>query len=155
MNDLLLTRLHLEGLISDASFNKVKQRRANRLISVHWEIRTILYLGVMLFTGGCGILVYKNIDTIGHQFVLLFIGLVTVASYVYCIRTKFPFAVGKVAAPNPYFDYVLLLGCLAMVILLGYLQYQYLVFGTHFGLATFISFILLFFRRITSTILPY
>jgi hypothetical protein len=41
-------------------------------------------------------------------------------------------------------DYILLLGCLLLLILIAYLQFQYNVFGNRYGLATFIPMVLLF-----------
>ena len=69
--------LHAEGLLSDASFDKLKLKPTPSLFSVYWEIKTLLYLGVLLLTSGLGLLIYENIDTIGHQFVLLLIALIS------------------------------------------------------------------------------
>ena len=145
MNIPLFERLHQEGLITDPSLQKVKQRAGSRLFSVHWELKTILYLGILLLTGGLGILIYKNIDTIGHQVILAVIGLICVGSFVYCERKKLPFAGTKVPAPNSFFDYILLLGCLTLVTFITYLQVQYTAFGTAYGLATFIPMVILLF----------
>jgi len=140
----LFKRLHAEGQISADSLRQAENWQALRLFSLYWELRLLLYLGVLLLTGGLGILVYKNIDTIGHQTVLAFIALITAGSFYYCLRKKTPFSREKVAAPNPFFDYVLLLGCLSLLIFLGYWQYEYGVFGDHYGLATFIPMTILF-----------
>ncbi len=141
----LYQQLHAEGIISDDSFTKLNQQRSNPLFSVHWEIKTLLYLGIMLLTGGVGILVYKNIDTIGHQIILLFIALLTGGCLAYCFKHKKPFSPAKVQTPNTFFDYILLLGTISLVIFIGYLQYQYNVFGSNYGLATFIPMLALFY----------
>ena len=141
----LFKKLHAEGVVSTASYDKIKAESTNGLLSVQWEIKTILYLGVLLLSGGLGILVYKNIDTIGHQAILAFIALLCAGCFYYCYKTKLPFSRGKVAAPNSFFDYVLLLGCLTFISFIAYLQYQYNVFGNRYGLATFIPMIMLFF----------
>jgi hypothetical protein len=114
------------------------------LLSVHWETKTLLYLGVLLLTSGLGILVYKNIDTIGHQAILFFIALICAGSFFYCIKNKLPFSVNKVEAPNVYFGYVLLLGCLTFISFIGYLQFAYNVFGNRYGLASFFPMLVLF-----------
>lgn len=145
MDTILFERLHKEGLISDHSLIKVETAAKNRLFSLHWELRTILYLGVLLLSGGLGVLIYKNIDTIGHTAILIFIALVSAGGFIYCFNKKLPFSTGKVEAPNAFFDYVLLLACLAFISFIGYLQFQYQVFGNRFGLATFIPMLVLFF----------
>jgi hypothetical protein len=144
MNPPLFERWRADALISDASFDRLRAAEKNRLFSLHWELRTLLYLGVLLISGGLGILIYKNIDTIGHTAIICFIAAISIAGFVYCFKKAVPWATSKVEAPNPYFDYVLLMACLAMVSFTGYLQYQYHVFGERYGLATFIPMLLLF-----------
>ncbi|MFD0765189.1 DUF2157 domain-containing protein [Mucilaginibacter lutimaris] len=145
MEQNIYNKLHADGLISDESFEKVKQAHTNRLFSVHWELKTLLYLGVMLLSGGLGTLVYKNIDTIGHQVILAFIALISIGCFTYCFKNRPLFSTGKVKAPNTGFDYILLLGSISMVTFLGYLQFKYNVFGTNYGMATFIPTVALFF----------
>ena len=145
MRIAVFKKLHHQGLITDQSLERAEKLDSSRLFSLHWELRLLLYLGVLLLTGGLGILVYKNIDTIGHQAVLAFIALVTIASFFYCFRKSAPFSWRKTSSGDPIADYVLLLGCLSLLIFLGYLQYEYDVFGDHYGSATFIPMVILFF----------
>ncbi len=145
MNILLFEKLHAAGLIGGSSLQKIKLAKNTQLFSLHWEIKTILYLGVLLLSGGTGILIYKNIDSIGHQVILLFIALVSAGSFVYCFKKKLPFSLQKTMSPNVFFDYILLLGCLTFISFVGYIQFQYNVFGNRFGLVTFIPMLVLFF----------
>jgi hypothetical protein len=138
-------KLNSEGYLSDDSYNNVSQKHFTQLFSVHWELKILLYLGVMLLSGGLGILIYKNIDTIGHQAVLAFIALTGIGCFIYCFKKKLPFSWDKVKASNTGFDYILLLGSICMVTFVGYLQYQYQVFGLNYGMATFIPMLALFF----------
>ena len=110
-----IKQLHREGLLSDDSLRKVEAVEEGRLFSLHWELKTLLYLGVTLLSGGLGILIYKNIDTIGHQVILAVIALVSLGCFYYCRRNASAFSFAKVPAPNPFFDYILLLGCLTMI----------------------------------------
>jgi hypothetical protein len=137
-------QLHREGFLSDDSLQKVEAVEKARLFSLHWELKTLLYLGVSLLSGGLGILVYKNIDTIGHQVILAFIAVVCAGCFYYCRRKAAPFSVGKVLPPDPFFDYILLLGCLTLITFIAYLQYAYTAFGNSYGLATFIPMVILF-----------
>ncbi len=144
MDDILFEKLQQEGLLSAESLQKIKAHRSNHLFSLHWEIRGLLYLGVLLLTGGLGILVYKNIETISHQAILLFIAIVCTGSFYYCFKRSTGFSNEKVVSPSPLFDYILLLGCISLVIFIGYIQYQYNVFGNRLGLAGFIPMLVLF-----------
>jgi hypothetical protein len=142
MNPELINKLSGQGLIGPESREKLLQPR---LFSVHWDVNTLLYLGVLLLSGGLGILVYKNIDTIGHQVILLCIGLTCGLCFVYAYKKKRPFSRHKVLAPNVGWDYIVLLGCLLFITFITYLQAQYNVFGTRYGSATFIPMLVLFF----------
>ncbi len=141
----LFKKLHQEGLVGEESFEKITQEYEYPLVSVHWDINTLLAIGVLLLNAGLGILIYKNIDTIGHQAILSLIAIISIACFTYCERKKPPFSRFKVKAPSPVFDYILLLGTLTMLSFTAYLQYQYQVFGTHYGLATFLPMMALFF----------
>ncbi len=144
MDDDLYKDLYAEGLLSDESFAKTIQKHPS-LFSVHREIKTILYLGVALLTAGLGTLIYQNIDSIGHTFVLLLIALISAGCFAYCFKNKLPFSTEKVRSPNSSFDYILLLASISFLVFTGYLQYEYNVFGSHYGMATFIPMVVLFF----------
>ena len=145
MDVTLFEKFHADGLISDTSLEKIKIQSAKQFFSLHWELKTILYLGVLLLTSGIGVLVYKNIDTIGHQAILLFIGLTSAGSFFYCYKKTQAFSFEKVESPDSFFDYILLLGCLTFITFVGYLQFQFNVFGQRYGLAIFIPMVVLFF----------
>lgn len=141
----LYKNLYTEGLISDESFEKMKQNDKQPLFSVHWEIKTLLYIGVLLLTTGLGVVIYENIDTIGHQFILMLIAAISIGCFIYCFKLKLPFSPDKVQSPNPAFDYILLLASISFLTFAGYLQFEYKVFGTNYGLATLIPMLVLFF----------
>lgn len=145
MKQDIYNKLHAEGLLSDDSLQKLKTRDETPLLSIHRELNVIMYLGVMLLTAGLGTLIYKNIDTIGHQAVLGIIAMITIGCFYYCFKHKKPFSKQKMPSPTMGFDYVLLLGSITLVIFIGYLQYQYNAFGTNYGLATFVPMMLLFY----------
>jgi hypothetical protein len=145
MDNPLYHSLHAEGLISDESLEKIKADQYQPLFSLHWELKTLLYLGVLLLTTGLGILIYENIDTIGHQFVLMLIAAISLGCFTYCFKKSLPFSTDKVRSPNTAFDYILLLASISFLTFVGYLQFEYKVFGTNYGLATLIPMLVLFF----------
>jgi hypothetical protein len=141
----LLSKLYKEKIISEPSWERVKQFEKENTISLEWDLKRMLYIGVTELSGGLGILIYKNIDTIGHQAILALIALISVSGYIYCFKTSKPFSWGKIDSPNLLFDYILLLANLMMLTFIAYLQYQYNVFGDKYGLATFFPMVILFF----------
>ena len=53
------------------------------IFSLHTELRLLLYLSVLLFTSGIGILIYQNIDSIGHDAIIICLFLlITVSLYL-------------------------------------------------------------------------
>jgi hypothetical protein len=145
MDTRLFEKLYNEGMISAASYQKITAATSTTIFSVRWEVKTLLYLGVLLLTTGLGILVYKNIDTIGHQTILLLMALICTGSFFYCFKNNQPFYRDKRVSANALFDYILLLGCCTFISFISYLQFRYDVFGTRYGLATFFPMIVLFF----------
>lgn len=144
MDKILFDNLHKAGLISEASLQNTNNPKRTRIISLFTELKILLYTGILLLTAGVSILVYKNIDTIGHQAILLAIALVCAGCFYWCFKTKAPFSFEKIESPTPYFDYILLLGCLLLLTFIAYIQFQYNAFSDRFGLATFIPMIILF-----------
>ncbi len=141
----IIEQLHKENLLSSEEHQKLAHHYNTKLFSIHWELKTILYLGVMLLSTGVGILIYLNIDTIGHTAILSLIGLACLGCFLYCFREIKPFTWQESINEHPFSDYILLLGCLLFLSFEGYLQFQYNIFGTRYGLAAIIPSTLFFF----------
>lgn len=140
-----IEQLENQGLLGAETAEKLHQQRAAGLISLRPEIITLLYLGVLLLSTGLGILIYKNIDHIGHATLLTLIGAISAGGYYYCWKKKPSFSWEKTYSSHHFFDYILLLSSLLTVTFFGYLQFQYKVFGERWDLATLIPMLLLFF----------
>jgi hypothetical protein len=143
MDISLFTRLFHEGFINEQEFNIIELQK-DKPISVHWDLRTLLYLGIVLLTTAAGILIYKNIDTIGHKAILITIAALCLTCFGYCIKYSKGYSNKKIESPNIWFDYVLLLGCLLLLTFIGYIQFEYNVFGNRWGLAVFLPMVALF-----------
>ncbi len=68
------TRLLNEHLITKAKFKKIEFQEQEP-VSVYWDLRTLLYLSIALLTLVFGILVYKNIDTIVHDIIIILLAI--------------------------------------------------------------------------------
>ncbi|MBU5613227.1 DUF2157 domain-containing protein [Geomonas azotofigens] len=95
------------------------------LFSVHWELRLLLYGGILILTTGLGLLVAKHFASIGHLTLLAAITLGCAVCFAYCLRHGGGFSREKLAPPDAAYDYVLLLGCLLLGTLQGYLELRY------------------------------
>ncbi len=109
-----------------ALFDRVARRR---LVSVRFEIRALLYAGVLLLTSGVGVLVAEHHRQIGPLAVAGGIGLVVAACFAWVIRKAPAFSWGAVESPNVAFDYVLLVGLLLFASDLAYLEVQWSMLG--------------------------
>jgi hypothetical protein len=138
-------QLKNDGILSDAQIAAIVEYETTKPLSIHWELRTILYLGILLFTTGIGILIYLNIDTIGHQAILALIALACTACFYFGYKHRLPYTNEAVKHVSPFFDYIALLGCLLFGTFIGYIQFQYSLFGHHYGIALLIPTLLFFF----------
>jgi hypothetical protein len=142
---LILESLTGKGIISRQQAELIAAYEQNKAFSVYRELRFLLYAGILLLTSGLGILIYKNIETIGHQFVIFLIAASALTCFYYVFRLGVPFTSARAIRTEPLADYLLLLGCTLFLILEGYLQFQYQFFGPRYGLAIFIPTLLFFF----------
>ena len=134
--DRILSGLVARGLLPPTQAAAIAEAERRRPFSLHYELRALLYLGITLLSGGLGVLIYSNIDRIGHGVVIAVIAALMAACFGYAARRRAPFTWGVAPRTSVGADYLLLLGCLLFLVLEGYVQYQYGLFGTRYGLAT-------------------
>jgi hypothetical protein len=140
-----LQELREKKLITEEAYQKLHPIYRGDLISVFYDIRSILYLGVLLFTSSVGVLIYNNIGSIGHIVVIGLIMLLTLACAMYIFRKAPPYTHGVAIAPTPYFDYIVLLGCLLFVSMQGYVMIQFELWNDLLSWSTIFSAIVFFF----------
>ena len=141
----ILARLSEKDILTSELAAQIEKYESEKPFSIHWELRSLLYIGILLFSAGIGVLVYQNIDTIGHQAIIAIIAIITIACFVYVYLHRQPFSWQELDDSSSLASYILLLGCTAFLTLEGYLQFQYNVFGEKYGLAVFIPTIVFFF----------
>lgn len=134
--DHYLADLQARGLLPPSQAASIATADQARPFSLHYELRALLYLGITLLAGGLGVLVYQHIDSIGHGFIIAAIAGLTAGAFAYAARHRAPLTWGQTLKTSVGADYLLLLSCLLFVVLEGYAQYQYSIFGTRYGLAT-------------------
>jgi len=75
-----------KGLITQEQFQKDRACRFRKNSFCFYELRTLLYLGVMLFTTGAGILIYQNIGSIGHIISIIALTILMVVCFWYVVK---------------------------------------------------------------------
>jgi hypothetical protein len=140
-NDVL-NELGEQGILppeQQAGIADVEQRR---LFSLHWELRAMLYIGILLLSSGLGLLVYDNFDRIGHGALLVVIAIACAGSFVFAWRNRPEWTINQTKSRSALGDYALILACLLFLTLEGYAQYAYNVFGERYGLVTLLPALL-------------
>lgn len=134
-----------KNLITENQYHEITTYRNLNVFSLNAELKLFLYLSVLLFTSGIGILIYKNIDSIGHIALLSILLIVIAACFYYCFKNSKGFQKTETVFESPILEYLVLAANILTCIFIGYLQFQYKPFGTHYDLATLIPTIVSFF----------
>ncbi len=99
------------------------------LVSVRGELRTALYLGVLLVLAGVSLLVKENLERIGPVAIATGIGLAALLALAWVVRNGPAFTWGSDESPHLAFDYVLLLGVLLVGADLAYSEWKFTPLG--------------------------
>ena len=126
-----IPRLVEAGVLPPDEAPRLLRAARDELVSVHGELRTLLYVGVLLVTGGVGLLVEENLDRIGPVAIAVGIGLAALAALGWVARVAPPFSWREAPSPNLGFDYVLLLGVLLAAADLAYVEVRFTPLGAH------------------------
>lgn len=133
-----------DQLIDPVQYNFLKQVHTRKIVSLYYELRLILYLGIMLFTGGIGYLVSQNISSFGHLVLMALIGVSIYTCFHYIRKQAKPYANAKVSDDHVYFDYLVLLAALLIISLFTYVL-VYFEWTSAIGQLSFLSAIILIF----------
>jgi len=133
------------NLITENQYQEITSYRNLNIFSLNAELKLFLYLSVLLFTSGIGILIYNNIDSIGHIAILSLLLIIIGVCFYYCFKNSKGFQKQETTFEHPVVEYLALTASILTCIFIGYLQFQYKPFGTHYGLATLVPTLVSFF----------
>jgi len=128
-----IPRLVAAGILPPERAPLLLRVARRELVSVHWELRALLYAGVLLLTGGVGLLVKENLDRIGPVAIAVGLGLAAAAALAWVVRAAPPFTWGEAPSPNLAFDYMLLLAVLLFAAELAYVEVQFTPLDADWG----------------------
>jgi hypothetical protein len=134
-----------KGFITAEQFDRIDLITSGKIVSLFYELRSLLYLGVMLFTAGVGLLIYQNIGEFGHIVAIIALTVLMIACFWYGFRNRTAYSNSAIQSATPYFDYVVLLGCLLFVSIQGYLQFRFGWLTENLGASTLISALVFFY----------
>ena len=133
--DLLLSK----NFLTKDQHQAVAEYQKLELFSIRNELLFLIYISILLFTTGFGVIIYKNIDTIGHTILLILLALATTVSFYFCYKKSEIFSKGEVKFKNPLYDYLVLFTTILLCTLIGYFQYNLNFQDSNYSLATLIS----------------
>ncbi len=122
--------LREKGILAEPLAAHLLRVARGDLVSLRMELRTLLYLGVLLLTTGVGLFVRDFHQRIGPAAIASALAFSAGVCFAWVVRRATPFSWGKGADPGVAFDYVLLLGLLLVSADLAYVEVQFGLFGT-------------------------
>ncbi len=131
-------------LISEPQFNAIISFRNSGFFSIRNEVLGLMYISVLMFAAGAGVIIYNNIDSIGHTLILTAIALLTLACFYFCFINSPKFSRLQVTFEHPAYDYLVLLSTLLTCVFITYLQFQFKIFGAGFNWTALIGSLVAF-----------
>ena len=122
-------RLRETGVLADPEAAPLLRVARRELVSVHAELQTALYIGVLLATSGVGLFLKENHERLGPAVIASLLGGAALLCLAYVARRAPPFSWQSQASPHVAVDYVLLLGVLLLGADLAYVEAQFRLLG--------------------------
>lgn len=134
-----IQKLFEKQLLSKEQESSVRDYFSLGIFSLRNELLFLLYFSVLLFTSGVGVLIYENIDTIGHTLILLIMFVLIAVCFFISFKKSNGFSKEDIDFDNPVFNYLVLLAVILSCSFMGYIQFQYLIFGDYYEISVLIS----------------
>jgi hypothetical protein len=123
-------RLRGQQVLSAAQADLFCRVARRELVSVHRELRFLLYAGILVTMAGVGLLVKENYERIGPLAIAAALTLAAAACLAWVHRNAPPFSWGESPSPHLAFEYLLLLGVLLLGADLAYVEAQFTPLGS-------------------------
>lgn len=137
--NIIFDLLASKNFITQEQHQAINEYHKMKLFSIRNELLFLLYISILLFTSGVGMIIYNNMDSIGHTVLLITLFLLTAACFYFCFKKCEGFSKQEVTFDNPLYDYLVLFTTILMCTLIGYFQYNLNIQNSNYSLATLIS----------------
>jgi hypothetical protein len=144
-SEILLQKLHQKEFLNENDLEEIAIYQKKGFFSLRSELLLMIYFSVILFTSGIGVIVYNNIDSIGHLAILSANFILMLVCFYFSFKRAKGYANDEVVFENPLYDYLVLTGSLLACIFLGYINFQYQIFDESYAYVSLISALLCFF----------
>jgi hypothetical protein len=144
-SEILIQKLHQKEFLNENDLEEIAIYQKKGIFSLRSELLLMIYFSVILFTSGIGVIVYNNIDSIGHLAILSANFILMLVCFYFSFKRANGYANDEVVFENPLYDYLVLTGSLLACIFLGYINFQYQIFDESYAYVSLISALLCFF----------
>lgn len=144
-SEFQLQKLHQKGFLNDNNLEEIANYQKKGIFSLRSELLLMIYFSIILFTSGIGVIVYNNIDSIGHLAILSANFILMLFCFYFSFKKAKGYSNDEVVFENPLYDYLVLTGSLLACIFLGYINFQYQIFDESYAYVSLISALLCFF----------
>lgn len=124
-----IPKLAAAGVLDETKAAGLRRIALGKRVSVHDELRLLLYAGVLLVASGVGLLVRQNLERIGPTVVAVVLAIAAASCLVWVGAKASPFSRGESTTPHFAFDYLLLLGALLVAADLAYVELRFTPLG--------------------------
>lgn len=138
-------KLFEDGFLQKPQADYLEKIESKQLFSVYFELRSLLYIGVLLLTTGIGFIIYLNMAQMAHLALIATMLLLEVVVIWYINKNAIPYSNTLQKPPTPYFDYVLLFGALLVLSIFSYVLIQYELLDSLLEWSSLISSLLFFY----------
>lgn len=138
-------KLYEDLILTSEQFDYLDKIKSKKLISLHFELRSLLYIGVLLLSTGIGLLIYTHMENWGHLALISGLSVLEIGCIYYISQHYAPYTNQIQKQPTPYFDYILLLAALVFVSISSYILIQYDLIDAWIQWSSLITSILFFY----------
>jgi|GEM_PF-1279649 len=107
----------------------LQKQQANLPPNLFLELNLLLYGSILAFLSGLGTIIYYHIDKTGHLVLMALLFAASAWGYRFCMSTYPAYAHARQVTPSHTAPYVLLLAYLLFSAGVGYVVYQFQLFG--------------------------
>ena len=121
--------LREKGILSPGASAALLRVARRELVSIRFELRTLLYAGVLLVVSGVGLFLKENQDRIGPVAIASLLAAAAAGCLLFVFRRSPPFSWGVVPGSHVAADYLLLLAVLLIGSDLAYIERRFRFLG--------------------------
>lgn len=125
----LLQKMFYEKKLSATQRHTLENIHAQRIFSVHRELRFFLYIGILMIIAGAGLTIKQYFANLGDIAIISALTFCFAAAFIYCFIKGYAFSTEEVTSPNIAFDYILFFGCAFFSMDIAYIETQFHLLG--------------------------